>query len=63
VDPRSPAEVAAALGRLLTAGPEWDRWSRQARARYEACFTAAHFQARLLEAMSRAGAPVEASLT
>jgi phosphatidylinositol alpha-1,6-mannosyltransferase len=62
VDPRSPAEVAAALGRLLTAGPEWDRWSRQARARYEARFTAAHFQARLLEAMSRAGAPVEASL-
>lgn len=61
-DPGDAAGVADALARLLTPGPEWDRWSRQARARYETRFTAAHFQARLIEAMTRAGAPLEASL-
>jgi phosphatidylinositol alpha-1,6-mannosyltransferase len=60
VDPANPAELAAALERLLSDGPGWDRWSRQARVRYGARFTAAHFQGRLLDAVSRTGAPVEA---
>ncbi len=51
VDPRDPQALADALCRLLTPGPEWDRWSAQAKARYERQFTAAHFQKRLVEAL------------
>jgi phosphatidyl-myo-inositol dimannoside synthase len=62
VDPGNPDAVARALARLLGSGPEWDRWSRQARARYETRFTAAHFRVRLLEGLAAletpAGAPV-----
>jgi phosphatidylinositol alpha-1,6-mannosyltransferase len=50
-DPRHADALAAALCRLLTASPEWDRWSAAARARYEALFTADHFQDRLLRAL------------
>ena len=51
VDPDEPRALAEALCRLLRPGPEWERWSRQAQARYEACFTARHFQDRLLSAL------------
>lgn len=54
-NPRDPEELATALCRLLTPGPEWDRWSEQARRRYEQHFTAAHFQARLVGALVEAG--------
>lgn len=51
VNPDDPTALTAALARLLTAGPEWQRWSEQARRRYESRFTADHFQGRLLEAL------------
>ena len=50
-DPDNEDELAAAICRLLVAGPEWQRWSRQARRRYEAKYTAKHFQDRLLSAL------------
>lgn len=50
-DPRDPEALADAVCRLLTPGPEWDGWSRRARARYEREYTAAHFQRRLLDAL------------
>jgi phosphatidylinositol alpha-1,6-mannosyltransferase len=50
-DPADPEALTSALRRLLQAGPEWNAWSAAARRRYEACFTAAHFQARLLDAL------------
>ncbi len=52
VYPRSREELARALPHLLTAGSEWDAWSEQARARFEAHFTARHFQERLLETLA-----------
>jgi phosphatidylinositol alpha-1,6-mannosyltransferase len=51
VDPDDPMQLAAAIARLLTPGPEWDRWSQQARRRYEGGFTAQHFRQRLNEAL------------
>jgi glycosyltransferase involved in cell wall biosynthesis len=51
VDPGDPLQLAAAVTRLLTPGPEWDRWSLQARRRYEDGFTAQHFRQRLNEAL------------
>ena len=51
-DPADTAALAAALVRLLSGGPEWEQWSRQSRARYEAQYTAAHFQRRLLAALA-----------
>jgi len=53
VDPDDPRAVADAVCRLLAPGEEWDRWSSSARRRYESCFTAAAFQRRLLQALSR----------
>lgn len=50
-DPSDATQLADALGRLLTPGPQWDRWSAQARARYESQFTAVGFQQRLLAAL------------
>jgi len=61
VDPEQPLEISSAICRLLTGGPEWERWSRQARERYETRFTAAHFRARLLEALDAVGTPVSAA--
>jgi phosphatidyl-myo-inositol dimannoside synthase len=51
-DPRDLRALADATCRLLTPGQEWDAWSLRARMRYEQHFTAAHFQRRLIEALS-----------
>jgi glycosyltransferase involved in cell wall biosynthesis len=51
VDPDNQQAVAEAVCKLLTDGPEWQRWSQQARRRYEENFTAKHFQDRLLAAL------------
>src|SRR6185369_351165 len=50
-DPADRQALAAALCRLITPGAEWDRWSEQARLRYEGQFTARHFQERLVKAV------------
>jgi phosphatidyl-myo-inositol dimannoside synthase len=50
-DPGDPSALADAICQLLTPGAEWERWSRQARWRYEQQFTAHHFQQRLIEAL------------
>jgi phosphatidylinositol alpha-1,6-mannosyltransferase len=47
VNPARTGEVADATIRLLTTGDEWQRWSAQARRRYESHFTVAHFRRRL----------------
>jgi phosphatidylinositol alpha-1,6-mannosyltransferase len=52
-DPDDPQALADSLCRLLTPGPEWDSWSQHARERYEASFTARHFQDRLLAALEQ----------
>lgn len=52
VDPDDPVALSDALLRLLTPGAEWDRWSASAKRRYEAGFTAAHFESRLLQALT-----------
>lgn len=54
-DPFNPPDVADKVCRLLTPGPEWDRWSMQARERYESRFTAEKFQQRLLTALQGVG--------
>jgi glycosyltransferase involved in cell wall biosynthesis len=51
VDPDDPQQVADAVQRMITPGSEWDDWSRRARARYEARFTAEHFRQRLVNAL------------
>lgn len=50
-NPDDQGELTDAICRLLTDGPEWQRWSSQARRRYEENFTAKHFQDRLLSAL------------
>jgi phosphatidylinositol alpha-1,6-mannosyltransferase len=51
-NPADPAALAAAVADLIAPGVRWDDWSRAARARYEASFTAAHFGRRLLGALA-----------
>jgi glycosyltransferase involved in cell wall biosynthesis len=51
VDPRDQESMASAIVRLISDSPEWDRWSEQARRRYESNFTAQHFQQRLLDVL------------
>jgi phosphatidylinositol alpha-1,6-mannosyltransferase len=51
-DVGNPGALADAVCRLLSIGPEWIAWSRRARERYEAHFTAKHFQARLSDAIA-----------
>ncbi len=51
-NPDNLEAIAEATCRLLSAGPEWDRLSEQARLRYETNFTARHFQTRLLTALA-----------
>jgi phosphatidyl-myo-inositol dimannoside synthase len=51
VDPDDSAQIAHAVHRLLTSGPEWDQWSQRARARYESRFTGEHFRQRLATAL------------
>jgi glycosyltransferase involved in cell wall biosynthesis len=46
VNPENVPEVACALIRLLTPGPEWNVWSAQSREHFEANFTAESFQSR-----------------
>jgi len=50
-NPDDEAELAESICRLLDDGPEWQRWSTQARQRYEQNYTAKHFQERLLAAL------------
>jgi phosphatidylinositol alpha-1,6-mannosyltransferase len=50
-DPDNGEEVAAGICRLLGDGPEWERWSEQARRRYEANYTTPHYQQRLISAL------------
>ena len=49
--PGRVGELADCVLRLIRPGEEWDGWSRRARARYEARFTARHFQERLVGAI------------
>jgi phosphatidylinositol alpha-1,6-mannosyltransferase len=51
VDPTDSHALADALCRLLTPGQEWERWSENARRRYEQNFTEEHFRVRLLDAV------------
>jgi phosphatidylinositol alpha-1,6-mannosyltransferase len=50
-DPADAGALQDAIVRLLTPGATWQAWSVAARRRYEASFTAAHFQGRLLDAL------------
>ena len=50
-DPGDAQALAGAVCRLLAPGAAWERWSRQARARYENHFTARHYQERLVAAL------------
>jgi phosphatidylinositol alpha-1,6-mannosyltransferase len=52
VDPADLRQVVEAVSRLLTPGQEWESWSVRARQRYEERFTAAHFEQRLVRAVS-----------
>ncbi|HMH50418.1 MAG TPA: glycosyltransferase family 4 protein [Candidatus Acidoferrum sp.] len=54
VDPRRPRDVADAVVRLLTPGPEWDRWSEAGRARYASRYTREHFERGLVGALDLA---------
>lgn len=51
-DPQNLKELAEMLCKLLTPGSVWEKWSYQARRRYEEHFTARHFQNRFLSALS-----------
>jgi phosphatidylinositol alpha-1,6-mannosyltransferase len=51
VNPDDPSQLAAAVARLLTPGPDWGEWSLAARRRYESRFTAQHFGERLNAAL------------
>lgn len=51
VNPDDLQDVTDASCRLLSMGAEWEQWSEQARIRYEARFTAEHFQSRLAAAL------------
>lgn len=51
VAPDKPPELANAICRLLSLSDEWQRWSEQARVRYELHFTAQQFQHRLRDAL------------
>ena len=53
----APNEIADAAIRLMTTGQAWARWSAQARARYEARFTAGCFHQRLLAALFETSRP------
>jgi phosphatidyl-myo-inositol dimannoside synthase len=51
-DPDDPDGLADATCRLLTHGPEWQRWSTLARDRYEQHFSASQYQQRLVSALA-----------
>ena len=50
-NPDDQKDLADAISRLLSDGPEWQQFSERARVRYEEHFTAQHFQDRLLTAL------------
>ena len=51
-DPGDPEALVAAVCRLLTEGEEWDRWSANARLRYQRQYTEEAFQNRLIQALA-----------
>ena len=51
VDQSDPTQMANALIRLLSDGPEWAVWSSQAKSRYAKHFTGAAFERRLIKAV------------
>ncbi len=51
VDPDRGEDLVMAICELLRQGAQWDNWSASARRRYEATFTAEHFQERLISAL------------
>jgi phosphatidylinositol alpha-1,6-mannosyltransferase len=51
VDPGNPKAIAEALTSILGCGEQWERWSVQARTRYECRFTSEHFRTRLITAL------------
>jgi glycosyltransferase involved in cell wall biosynthesis len=53
VDLDDQESLTEAICELLQPGPGWDDWSANARRRYEAEFTAEHFQERLISALQR----------
>jgi glycosyltransferase involved in cell wall biosynthesis len=53
VDPGDGEALVRALCSLLADDAQWQQQSQAAHARYEARFTAAHFQQRLLDALQR----------
>ena len=55
VNPDDREALVSAICRLITPGTEWERWSRQSQQRYDSRFTAAHYQQRLLAALSPQG--------
>jgi phosphatidylinositol alpha-1,6-mannosyltransferase len=50
-NPTDPHALASAMCRLLSKGSSWQQFSGRARARYDANFTATHFQHRLRAAL------------
>lgn len=50
-DPSDPQALADAIVQLMTDGPQWTKWSENARRRYERNFTETHFQNRLINAL------------
>ncbi len=53
VDLDREGDLVGAICELLRPGPRWDTWSANARRRYEAAYTAEHFQERLISALVR----------
>jgi glycosyltransferase involved in cell wall biosynthesis len=51
-DPDDVEAIGAAVCRLLSEGLEWDRWSANARQRYERYYTGRAFQDRLMQAIT-----------
>jgi len=51
-DPDDVEAIGAAVCRLLSEGMEWDRWSANARQRYEQYYTGQAFQDRLMQAIT-----------
>jgi glycosyltransferase involved in cell wall biosynthesis len=56
VEPGNARALAEAVAELLSADCNWQQWSSNAKRRYEAEFTAAHFQRRLADAVLEADA-------
>jgi phosphatidylinositol alpha-1,6-mannosyltransferase len=51
VDPANGPPLADACYRLLSSGSQWEEWSRAARERFAARFTATRYQQRLIQAL------------